>query len=125
MIITRLKYWIPAIFLSALIFFLSSLETNEIPEYGFEFGDKLLHLLAFFVYGISLYIGFHKSFINKLKSYIVILTVISGLIFAASDEYHQSFVFGRVCDFYDFLADSIGIILSAFVSSKYIKLLFK
>lgn len=46
------------------------------------------------------------------------LTCLAGLfcvIFAAFDEYHQSFVGGRVCDYHDVLIDSIGIIVGIIV----------
>jgi len=36
---------------------------------------------------------------------------IIGSLYAASDEYHQSFVEGRFSEVSDFLADSAGVIL--------------
>ena len=46
------------------------------------------------------------------------LTVIATLlcvVFAASDEYHQTFVAGRVGDYHDVLIDSIGIVLGVII----------
>ena len=61
-------------------------------------------LLAFFV-SLPLYV-------YRLRG--LLLTIISGtfcILFASFDEYHQSFILGRVASYKDVLIDSIGILI--------------
>jgi VanZ family protein len=46
------------------------------------------------------------------------MTVIISVLYAASDELHQLFVPGRMCDLNDFIVDSIGVIIFAGISAK-------
>ena len=39
----------------------------------------------------------------------LLLALLIGVLYAASDEYHQSLVPGRDSDVYDWVADSIGL----------------
>lgn len=59
--------------------------------------------------------------ISKLK--LLLVTLFVGLIFAASDEIHQSFVPGRTASIYDFIADAIGILISLLLFEKIKKML--
>jgi VanZ family protein len=44
--------------------------------------------------------------------------VIIAVLYGASDEIHQYFVPGRVCDIFDLVADSIGGFIGAFFTKK-------
>ena len=91
---------------------MSSLSNPNIPDFGFSWQDKVIHAGAFFVYGIALQIFLVKSLgIASRKTYIVIYFLI-GCFFGASDEFHQYFVPGRSCEFLDWFADSIGLLLA-------------
>jgi len=51
-------------------------------------------------------------YVYRIRGFL--LTLIAGVFcvsFAAFDEYHQSFVAGRVCDYHDVMIDSIGILV--------------
>lgn len=107
----RLITAVPLIVASLSIIYASSLPGFDLPQIGFWQTDKLLHFGAFFVYGllVLLFLKGNFSFSNRKT---IILAMIIGIIFAASDEIHQSFVPGRLADMFDFFADSLGIIFS-------------
>ncbi len=82
------------------------------PDLGFDFGDKLLHALAYFIYGISLLMFIQANFVTMSRKKILLTVLVFGLVFGLSDEYHQSFIPGRMAGIDDWIADSIGILIS-------------
>jgi VanZ family protein len=107
---------IPAVLVMAGIFVLSSLPGDDLLLNTFEFSDKIKHLIAYFVLGITscLWIS-SKSWLAKPVFWCVIVVVVCA-VFAISDEYHQSFVPGRSGnDFGDLIADFIGGFVSVFL----------
>jgi hypothetical protein len=105
----------PALLYAIVIFFMSSLPGYILPALPFDFGDKIIHFLEFGLFGIFLYRAFRfpQPSFRPLR-----LTIAFGILYAASDEIHQLFVRGRFCDFFDFAADSVGLIVFAFISSR-------
>jgi VanZ family protein len=79
-------------------------------DLGFTFEDKLLHISAFFVLGISL--QFALSAWKMPKIYRIIIILFFGAIWGMLDEIHQSFVPNRTAALDDWIADVIGIVLS-------------
>jgi len=104
------KYVLPALFYAALIFFLSSLPSSAIPNLGISFGDLIIHFFEYSVFGylVALAVMQSPSKINW-RNFLIVMFI--GSLYAASDEYHQSFVDGRFSEVSDFLADSAGFIL--------------
>lgn len=118
----RLLTSLPILLASAAIIIVSSRPSVQLPDLGLWNFDKLLHLVAYFVYGFLLLIFMIGNFnISKLK--LLLVTLFVGLIFAASDEIHQSFVPGRTASIYDFIADAIGILISLLLFEKIKKML--
>jgi VanZ family protein len=117
----RIALILPVIILSAAIFYLSSqseVPVLEITPLGF---DKVLHFLAFFIYSIFA-LFFFISILNFKKLIISkIFAILLSLIFAISDEYHQSMIIGRDASIYDFIADAAGILTSSFLYTYFIK----
>jgi VanZ family protein len=105
----------PAILYAIVIFIMSSFPGNKLPTIPLDFGDKIVHLLEFGLFGIFLFRAFRfpKPSFQPLRQ-----TIAFGMLYAASDEIHQLFVPKRFCDIYDFAADSIGLILFAYISSR-------
>jgi VanZ family protein len=102
---------------SGICIYCSSQEIIELPDItGF---DKLAHLGAYFIYGLSLQVSLLAFFINSKKNRtnknIAILVAVIGFLFAVSHEIHQYFVPGRNADWFDLLADFTGILLSLFL----------
>lgn len=104
------KFVAPAICYAGLIFFLSSLPSSVVPNLRISFGDLIIHFFEYSVFGYLLGLAIMQS-PSKInwKNFLVIFII--GSLYAASDEYHQSFVEGRFSEVSDFLADSAGVIL--------------
>ncbi len=100
---------LPLLVASAGIFYFSSLPQPPFVLTSFQWQDKVLHLAAYFAYGITiaLAIHVHQSISSKKK-----MTLIGfiGFLYALSDEFHQSFVPGRTSELGDIIADWIGVI---------------
>jgi VanZ family protein len=102
----------PAIIASIAIFIVSQMSHPPMINFGIEWNDKLLHLMAYFIYGLSLIVLFLGGFNNIQVKKAIWFVLIFGALFAISDEIHQSFVPGRDADIFDWLADCIGISIS-------------
>lgn len=98
--------WLPPIAWCVLIFVLSSREGLPV---SLERGtDKIAHFLAYSVLGYLLARARSVSGV----SLVVILAL--GLLYAASDEWHQSFVPNRSADAFDWVADALGVFAGVF-----------
>ena len=109
---------LPLALYSLFIIYMSSQSHLPVPNFGFDWQDKVIHASAFFVYGIFLRIFLVGALeIHSRKAHILLFFAV-GCIFAASDEVHQYYVEGRSCDFYDWVADTVGLALSLAVVQK-------
>lgn len=102
----------PLIIYSMAIFILSALPQPEFIDLGFQYWDKILHLKAYFVYGVFTITAIVALKPELLKMKIMVLAVIIGFLFGLSDEIHQYFVPGRDADVWDLAADTAGILIS-------------
>jgi VanZ family protein len=108
----RVLYILPAIILASVIFIISEQHHINLPNLGFEFQDKFFHGIAYFFFGITIVLAVNKNIVKSSLLKQIALVLLIGLIYGASDEFHQSYVQGRTADFGDWIADAIGIILS-------------
>jgi len=92
------------------IFVLSSIPSLTPPPLGFGWQDKFYHFLEYAVLSLLLFLAFRNSKRGSWKRKTHILTVTIAVLYAASDEIHQSFVTNRNGDFWDWVADVAGII---------------
>jgi VanZ family protein len=101
----RVFLWLPAVLYMALIFYSSSL-SDPAPALTTVVWDKLLHSGGYAVLGILFGIALHGEGLagGRLFALAVLLTS----LYAASDEWHQSYTPRRESDVRDWLADSIG-----------------
>ena len=107
-----LKRWLPALILMSLIFGFSSVPSREMPKFGLA--DFLVkkggHALG---YGLLALANLH-GLNGKRASLAWLMTV----VFAASDEIHQSFVAGRNASFMDVLLfDNFGALAGLWINS--------
>ena len=100
----------PAIFIALVIFTLSSIPKLKPPDLGLKMQDKIFHCIAYFVFGMTLIHSGYYLFKNRM--HILLFTLLTGLAYAALDEWHQAYVPGRMSSVYDFFADGLGIILA-------------
>lgn len=119
----RLLTLSPIIVLSLAIIVFSSFPRAPLPDVGILEFDKVVHLTAFLVYGVLLQFALIGN--TKLsKSKVLIATLIIGIVFAISDELHQSFVPGRDADIFDLFADTAGILISLLMH-RYLSVILK
>lgn len=102
------------------IFYVSSIPQLPFLQTTFAWQDKVLHIIAYFIFGLSLLIAFIPYKKTSLKNKLIIFISI-GTFYGASDEYHQSFIIGRSSEIADLVADIIGIILSSLIMIMYHK----
>jgi len=95
------------------IFILSSIPyVSEKVFISWEF-QNLLHVP---LYGVLGFLWMRAFFYNKAEyRAAVVLTLVISLLYAITDEFHQSFVPGRDASVADFLFDAIGAIGGALI----------
>jgi VanZ family protein len=110
--------WLPALVIMGLIFVFSSLPSDKIPYYGgFDYVVKKGgHALGYGLLGLSYYYALPRSL---SRIYRWILALIMVILFALSDEYHQSFVQGRNSSLGDVAIDTLGAIIALFLGAGY------
>jgi len=111
--LTPLRLWGPFVFWAALIFAFSSYPKAIIPQGKYISWDKLAHLVEFGILSYLTARAFRFSGIRYLAGRYGWITMIFGLLYAISDEFHQLFVKGRYASVYDVVADFIGVLLGA------------
>jgi VanZ family protein len=111
-----LRFWLPVYTYAALIFFFSSFSRPPQPP-PIPHGDKLLHLVEYAILGYLLARAAKNSSSSKLKVHFRTFAVCVALLYGLSDEFHQSFVPGRVVEGLDVVADTIG----AFLGQKFLR----
>ncbi|MBN2488635.1 MAG: VanZ family protein [Methanosarcinaceae archaeon] len=74
--------------------------------------DKIEHMALYFGFGILLYLTFHNSKYTVLRKYAPIVAIIVGVLYGMTDEFHQSYVPGRVSSTADLLANGIGVTIA-------------
>lgn len=111
LVLKIIKYWLPVIIYAILIFQVSDTPGKKIP-YLFPHQDIIAHMLE--------YAGFALLIKRAIKSYYpglkigktFVLVLFLSILYAFTDELHQSFVPGRDSSFLDITYDGIGICLA-------------
>lgn len=104
----RWRFWLPAIAVMAVIFVLSSqsgLRVSDDPEVDRPF-RVLGHLLAFATLAACLLVALSGGRRPRPRDAVIAFGL--SLLFAVSDEWHQSFVPGRSGRLDDVITDTIG-----------------
>ena len=109
-----LLYGLPVIAYAGLIFMLSSFPhfPEELPPFiGY---DKLAHCIEYYFFGILICRWLLNESNSLVKRHALFMTMLIGICYAVSDEWHQSFIPGRIASIWDGLFDAAGIALAAF-----------
>jgi len=80
---------------------------------GTNLTATIYHISIFFLFGFFLFLSIKGN--KKLKFWQIFLVIIFIGIYAASDEFHQSFTPGRSCNIEDWLTDTSGALFSVFI----------
>ncbi len=112
-IFQKLEKWFLVIFWAGAIYYLSSKPLNFfiVADVWELILRKFAHIFEFGVFAFLIFriLGqTEKRHINWNLFWTFIFTV----LYAVSDEYHQSFVAGRTGAYTDILVDSIGVIIA-------------
>ena len=104
-----LKANLPWILMMVAITIQSSMGSIKIPDMEFRMMDKAVHFIVFGILGFLMIRGFYLQPLLA-KTNPIIAVIVIGALFSASDEWHQTFVPGRMGDIWDWVADTLGII---------------
>lgn len=113
---TFVRYYLPALAWASLIFFFSSLPSNSVPRIATNFDDLFLHFVVYAILGFLLGQAFlHSPEKNRLTWFVVACLI--GILYGASDEFHQMFVPGRHATISDLIADALGVLTGTILYS--------
>lgn len=110
--------WVPALFMMLIIFLISSLPASRIPYFG-EYDvliKKLAHAIGYAMLGLAYFFALPQR-ISVI--YRAILAFLMAILFALSDEFHQSFVEGRTSSLNDVIIDGCGTVLALIIGANY------
>lgn len=113
-----LKLWVPVLSVMLVITAFSHMPGSSIKLvhlFPFRNFDKYMHFLIFGFLGMNLsraFAGQHRWF--RLGDKWIYCTLLVGAVFAALDEWHQSFVPGRDPDSLDWAFDLFGVGVAIF-----------
>ncbi len=90
-LIKSILHWLPSVAVMAAIFGLSSIPSQELPSFGLLdlVVKKGAHMLGYGLLALTFWYGLH------LDKRLWWLALSLAVLYAISDEYHQSFVPGR------------------------------
>lgn len=111
--------WLPSLVMMALIFAFSSMPASALPHFGVL--DVLIkkggHALG---YGLLALAYFNALPPRLTYHYRWLLALMMAVLFALSDEYHQSFVEGRGSTITDVMIDAAGASIALFLGGPYL-----
>jgi VanZ family protein len=113
-----LKNWLLVILWMGLIFFLSHQPElkSGLPGGWDFFLRKLAHILEYAVLTFLLIRALKGHHLTKRS--VLVLAIVFAVLYALSDEYHQSFILGREGVPRDVLIDSLGVFLAAWLKKR-------
>lgn len=100
-------YWLPVVLWRVVIFSLSSLPGELIPDVPVPFFDKIGHLFEFGILGVLLIRALIRSWPRIIVLKLSVWAVAGSVLFGISDEWHQAFVPGRSSEWGEVLWDGI------------------
>ena len=110
--------WLPAILMMGAIFFFSSLPAGRVPSFG-EWDlviKKAGHASGYALLGLAYYFALPP---RLSKGFRWILALLMAILFALSDEFHQSFVQDRNSSIIDVGIDTIGAAIALTIAAFY------
>jgi len=111
-------YWSLAVAWMMVIFFFSSIKGSGNHSYDlFYFLErKSFHVIEYFILAVLFFLSFSQS--RPITKALVFSAALS-FFYAISDEWHQTFVFGREGTIRDVAIDLIGIALAVIFIIKF------
>lgn len=104
-----LLYWLPVVAYCGLLYGLSA--QSYAPHPSFPYFDKLAHGALYAVLGFLAARAFSSGRTAWSPRFLLMAAALTAIFYGVFDEWHQSFVPGRMSDWKDTVADGIGGIL--------------
>lgn len=116
-ILNKFPKWLPALVMMVAIFAFSATPATRLPNFNAAdfIVKKSAHMLGYALLALS-YLHAFKGDTRKWK-----LVWLLAILYAASDEFHQSFVLGRGSSVIDVGIDAIGAGLGLLWAKKILK----
>lgn len=103
-----LALWLPVVVYSGLIGYLSH-QINPPNPFAWKVPDKLIHFTEFFLLGTLLARALiWQRYFRHIQRFWYVIGILFLVLFAAADEWHQSFIPGREVEVLDWWADFLG-----------------
>lgn len=117
-----LQVWLPVLLWMFFIFILSSFPGPDIPDLPVPYYHKVVHFFEYAILG-ALWVRaftYGRSGVKFLKFSVLAWSL--SAVFAFSDEWHQTFVFGRSGKledvYFDMICAAAGILLYSLIRKK-------
>ena len=110
-----LKNWLPVIVYAGFIFWLSSLPNLESGLEQDLVLRKIAHILEYAILTFLLLRAFFSTGNQSKTNKTLALAIIVAFLYALTDEYHQTFIFGRQGKLGDVGIDTIGILITSLI----------
>jgi hypothetical protein len=108
------RFWLPVVVWATIIFLFSNRTT--IKTVDFFLGDFLLkktaHIVEYGIFATLLYRAFVNYGMDKKRA--MLLSVLTAFLYGTSDEFHQSFIYGRTATVRDVLIDTSGAFVAVY-----------
>lgn len=114
-------FWLPTLIWAGIIFAFSNHSVIRTSE--FFFADFILKKTAHFTEYLILFVLVYRSFKNTIipgKNKCLYLSLILTVLYAISDEIHQTFVPGREGRPRDVFIDSLGIVTAFYLINNWL-----
>jgi len=101
-----------AVVCSVCIFAGSIISTNIPPELPFKIGDKIIHSISYFILSCLWFLGIFNRIPFDIKKMLLItlLILLYGIIIEVLQEVFTQY---READFFDILANFVGVFIAA------------
>lgn len=116
----RIRFWIPAVAWMIVIFLFSTRESVQVsPEHVVNFVFfKTLHVLEYAILFVLYYRALKNSFSTRTSISVFLAAFLFTILYAITDEVHQTFIPTREGKPRDVIIDAIGASLAWFTIAR-------
>jgi VanZ family protein len=103
----------PTLLCAVCIFVFSSIPNLRPPDLVITIKDVWAHFVEYAVFAFFLQRSCRDLYGSRFD--VILVGIVIGILYGASDEFHQMFVENRMATLPDFVADSLGILIGSAV----------
>ncbi len=109
-----LKFWLPVIIYATLIFCISSVPGEDIPDV-FSNQSYIFHFLEYLAFAFLIKRAINEYYPKETNKRRLIMVVAIVFAYSLFDEFHQSFVPNRAASLADVFTDVLGSFLGSLI----------